>query len=203
MKSHQEFPSPTGNENPFELFKQWHRYAIDFASLREPNAMFLATANQEGPHGRVVLLKEITSEGFVFYTNYESPKGKQIAQNSQVALTFYWDAIALQVRIEGPCSKIPAEVSDIYWKSRPRESQLSQWVSHQSEPVDARKNLELCVSEAEQKFLNQPIPRPEHWGGYLVKPTCFEFWVGRSHRLHDRFLFLDQSGQWQAHRLQP
>lgn len=203
MKSHQEIPDLFGEDDPFAIFQAWLVKAQEHPGIREAAAMTVATCLEDTPHARVVLLKEVTSDGFVFYTNYESQKGRELEANPRACLNFYWDPLALQVRIDGEVEKIPFEQSEAYWNSRPRDSQLSQWISQQSKTVQSREQLESLVQQAEEQFRDQPIPCPKHWGGYLVKPRQFEFWIGRPSRLHDRFRFQKSHGSWKIDRLFP
>ncbi len=189
--------------DPFNQFKLWFKEAIE-SEVNEPNAMMLATASANGqPHARIVLLKGFDHEGPVFFTNYQSDKGEQIKENNKVALTFFWPELERQVRIEGTATQIHPEQSDEYFYSRPIGSQIGAHVSPQSKVIVNRMFLEVRVREFEKLFSEQPLLRPEHWGGYLVKPHLFEFWQGRSSRLHDRFLFSRKGTGWQIERLAP
>jgi pyridoxamine 5'-phosphate oxidase len=186
--------------NPFELFKQWYHDATQ-STIIEPQAMVLATADESGqPAARIVLLKEVTDKGFVFYTNYESNKGADIKVNPQVQLLFYWDVLERQVRIKGKVKKIPASASDAYFYSRPLASQYGAMVSHQSESILSREYLEEQLASIQQS----PAKRPAHWGGYAVIPTSFEYWQGRPSRLHDRIVYTSiNKGKWGVSRLSP
>jgi pyridoxamine 5'-phosphate oxidase len=191
------------NPDPFEQFKQWLHEAIQ-SEVNEPNAMTLATATTDGqPHARIVLLKGFDHDGAVFFTNYQSHKGLQLAQNPRVGLVFFWPELERQVRIEGSASKVDPEHSDRYFLSRPLGSQIGAHASPQSSVIVNRQHLEDRVKEFEELFAKQPLLRPEHWGGYVVKPERFEFWQGRSSRLHDRFLFTHQNNTWTCERLAP
>jgi len=185
-------------------FEQWFKEAIQ-AEVPEPNAMTLATlgANQQ-PHARIVLLKGIEQHGFVFYTNYDSHKGQELAQNPKAALTFFWAELERQVRVEGLVSKVAPEVSSAYFESRPRGSQIGAWTSPQSQEITSRTVLEEKEEALEAQYKGQTVPRPEHWGGYILKPSLIEFWQGRPSRLHDRILYTqDANGHWQRKRLAP
>lgn len=191
--------------DPFEQFATWFEEAIA-AELPEPNAMTLATASPDGrPSARIVLLKDVNSQGFTFFTNYASQKGQQLAANAQAALVFLWLGLERQVRIEGVVEKISAAASDAYFASRPRDSQLGAWASAQSRVVADRASLEQQLAALEQQYANAEIPRPEHWGGFRVVPDLIEFWQGRPSRLHDRLCY-QRSGPnqpWQRDRLAP
>lgn len=188
---------------PTELLQRWLQNAID-ASLPEPTAMTLATADAEGrPSARMVLLKGVDREGFRFYTNYESRKGREIAGNAWVALCFYWFGLERQVRIEGRAERLPREASAAYFESRPYGSQLGALVSPQSEPIEGREPLEARLAELEQRYPEGSVPLPDAWGGYLVRPHAVEFWQGRKDRLHDRFRYTLQGEAWSVVRLAP
>ncbi|MCS6796868.1 MAG: pyridoxamine 5'-phosphate oxidase [Raineya sp.] len=191
-------------KNPIEQFEIWFSEALK-AQILEPNAMFLATVSATGqPSGRVVLLKGIIDGGFVFYTNYQSRKAVEIAQNHLVALTFFWAELERQVRVEGKASFLSAEQSTQYFLSRPRESQLGAWASPQSQVIESRSVLENLFAKYQKEFENQEIPRPTHWGGYVVQPHYVEFWQGRENRLHDRICYVLQENQtWKIQRLAP
>jgi len=191
-------------ESPFEQFERWMQQAIDAELTADPTAMVLATVDADGkPSQRVVLLKGVEDGGFVFFTNYDSLKGQDIARNPQVSLHFGWLPIERQVIIQGEAEKVSAEASDRYFQSRPRASQIGAWTSHQSHPVESREALEASFKATEERFTDQSVPTPEFWGGYCVKPTNIEFWQGRASRLHDRFVYRLEQGQWQVERLQP
>lgn len=188
-------------ENPVKQFEKWFNEAIE-AKVLEPNAMHLATVADGKPHGRIVLLKGFDESGFVFFTNYESNKGKEIAEVPYVSLTFFWGALERQVRIEGQIVKTTPSEADEYFQSRPRGSQIGAWVSKQSTVV-TRAALEQKQKELEAQYGDGFIPRPPHWGGYRVIPERIEFWQGRASRLHDRILFTDMGGEWKMERLSP
>lgn len=190
--------------NPFKQFQQWFDQALA-AQLPEPNAMTLATVAPDGkPSARIVLLKNFDPHGFVFYTNYSSHKGQQLQANPWAALVFWWAELERQVRIEGRVEKVSETESDAYFHSRPLGSQLGAWVSQQSQVINTREVLEVRLQELEEKYINQVVPRPTHWGGFRVIPTAIEFWQGRPNRLHDRLLYrrLDE-GRWLIERLSP
>ncbi|WP_373528638.1 pyridoxamine 5'-phosphate oxidase [Nostoc sp.] len=190
--------------NPFIQFKKWFEQALA-AQLPEPNAMTIATATPDGkPSARMVLLKDFDERGFVLFTNYNSHKGQELAENPQVALVFWWAELERQVRIYGYVEKVSETESDQYFESRPNKSRLGAWVSNQSEVIESRELLERRLQEFHIKYENEEIPRPPHWGGLRVIPTKIEFWQGRPSRLHDRLLYsrLD-NGTWKIERLSP
>jgi len=201
--------------DPLLFFQKWFSQAEE-AGITEVNAMTLATANMWGmPSARIVLLKGLDEEGFTFFTNYDSEKGRQIADEDSVALLFFWKELERQVRIEGTARKVSATESDDYFHSRPKGSQISAAASPQSEIISDRSVLEKKVQELEQQYAEQEVPRPEHWGGYKVFPEKIEFWQGRSNRLHDRIVFFREPetdngegelpgySQWETFRLAP
>jgi pyridoxamine 5'-phosphate oxidase len=192
-------------DNPMELFQKWF-YEIDSNfEIDETNAMTLSTMGLDGyPKSRVVLLKRYTYEGFIFYSNYESEKGKAIEQNPNVCISFFWHAAERQIIIKGKAERIAENLSDGYFESRPRGSQLGAVVSKQSDIIANREFLERKLSELELQYQGKEIPRPAFWGGYIVKPVEFEFWQGRPNRLHDRIRFLLQEDySWKIDRLSP
>jgi pyridoxamine 5'-phosphate oxidase len=189
--------------DPIVFFEQWFNEAIQAEAL-EPNAMNLATATPDGrPSSRIVLLKQIKPEGFVFFTNYNSKKGVQLANNKYCALNFVWHELERQVRIEGTVGKIPDAESDSYFEVRPAKSKLGAWASPQSEVIPNRQYLEQLVFDFENKFSGKQILRPSNWGGYIVKPLMIEFWQGRKSRLHDRIRYTLTDGEWKIERLAP
>ena len=188
--------------DPVVEFERWFRAAQD-AGLPEPNAMSLATVAGDRPSVRTVLLKRFDESGFVFFTNYESRKGRELAANPQAALCFTWLELHRQVRIEGTVGKVSVEDSDAYYASRPRGAQLAAGISRQSEVVSDRNMLERAFAAAKEKFGDGEIPRPSHWGGYVLRPTRFEFWQGRPDRLHDRIRYRLEEGEWIMERLSP
>ncbi|MEA5603345.1 pyridoxamine 5'-phosphate oxidase [Nostoc sp. UHCC 0252] len=190
--------------NPFIQFKKWFDQALA-GQLPEPNAMTLATITPDGkPSARMVLLKDFDERGFAFFTNYNSRKGQELAENPLAALVFWWAELERQVRICGYVEKVSEAESDQYFDTRPPKSRLGAWVSNQSEVIESREVLERRMQEFYSKYENQEIPRPPHWGGLRVIPTEIEFWQGRSSRLHDRLLYsrLD-NGTWKIERLSP
>ena len=190
--------------DPLKQFGIWFTAALE-AGISDVNAMSIATATSQGkPTVRMVLLKTFDNDGFVFFTNYESEKGRQLEANPQAAIGFYWVEVARQIRIEGAVEKVSREESARYFHSRPVGSQLGAWVSRQSEVVDARRVLDARLAEMTERFQGQEIPLPPHWGGYLVSPVKIEFWQGRANRLHDRFRYTKQEGgSWFIERLAP
>lgn len=177
-------------EDPYGLFAQWFQEAAE-AELSDPEAMSLATVNAEGrPSLRVVLLKDWSpTGGFVFYTNYQSRKGRDLSESPFVAATFYWKSLYRQVRIEGRAERLDRQASQVYFASRPRESQLSAWASAQSSILDNDTTFTQDVAFYRKDFEGRDIPCPPHWGGYAIHPRCFEFWLGNTHRRHDRLRF--------------
>jgi pyridoxamine 5'-phosphate oxidase len=192
-------------EDPINLFNRWFHETEDFGGVDEVNAMTVATIGLDGfPKSRVVLLKKFNEEGFIFYTNYNSEKGKAIQQNPNICLSFFWTSLERQVIIKGIAEKTIDAVSDIYFASRPDGSKLGAIVSPQSEVIPNREFLETNLKKLEQEFENTEIERPKHWGGFLVRPVEVEFWQGRANRLHDRIRYQLQSDfNWKMDRLAP
>jgi pyridoxamine 5'-phosphate oxidase len=190
-------------DEPFALIAKWLQEAT-LKPVNEPNAMAISTIGLDGfPQSRIVYLKEILSEGIVFYTNYNSDKGKAIAVNNKVNALFFWPELERQISIAGLVEKIPAEMSDDYFHSRPRSSKLGAWASHQSEKLTSRDELEERIQALSEQFPDE-VPRPPHWGGYIIQPTRVEFWQGRSSRLHDRIVFeKTTSDAWEVYRKNP
>jgi pyridoxamine 5'-phosphate oxidase len=189
--------------NPFDQFTRWWDEAVN-SEIAEVNAMTLATVAKNGfPSARIVLLKGFDKNGFVFFTNYNSRKGKELEENPHAALVFFWKELERQVRIEGSVEMIGEKDSDIYYNSRPAGSRIGAWASPQSEVITNREVIEHNFTALEKKFEKGPIPRPGHWGGYIFRPSMIEFWQGRSSRLHDRIRFRLQEGDWVIERLAP
>ena len=190
--------------DPVKQFSNWFTAAIE-AGIRDVNATSLATAGRDAkPTVRIVLLKSFDPDGFVFFTNYDSEKGKHLAANPYAAMAFYWVELDRQIRISGKVEKTSHEESQIYFHSRPIGSQLGAWASRQSEVIDARRVLDARMAEIKERFANKPVPVPPHWGGYRLKPDMFEFWQGRPNRLHDRFRYTRKSDcVWLIERLAP
>ncbi|MCB5161319.1 pyridoxamine 5'-phosphate oxidase [Marinomonas algarum] len=191
-----------GND-PFSLFDTWLEKAIE-ACPDDPTAMVLSTVDQEGvPHARVVLLKKRDHNGFTFFTNYDSEKGQQIAQNNQASMTFFWPALSRQIRVEGTIEKIDRAATQAYFASRPRGSQLAARTSQQSAVIASRDALQEAFSKEESAFADQDVACPENWGGYVLRPNFIEFWQGRPSRLHDRICFTEHQGEWNMTRKAP
>jgi pyridoxamine 5'-phosphate oxidase len=198
-----ELDETSVNPDPIEQFHAWFDDAIK-AEVPEPNAMTLATVDSDGrPHARVVLLKEAGADGFVFYTNYQSAKGAELAVNPHAALVFLWKELERQVRIEGVVSPVSVEESEAYFRSRPRASQIGALASNQSRVVTDRDTLDQRFAELDALYRVQDIPRPSHWGGYRLSPELLEFWQGRQSRLHDRLRYLRTDEGWTLERLEP
>ncbi|AYQ32359.1 pyridoxamine 5'-phosphate oxidase [Runella sp. SP2] len=190
-------------KNPINQFERWFAEALA-SQVLEPNGMVLSTIGRDGyPQGRVVLLKDVDTRGFSFYTNYLSHKGDDLAQHPVASLTFWWPELERQVRIVGKVEKVEASESDAYFAIRPRGSQIGAWVSAQSQTIADRKVLEEKWAELEAQFADQTVVRPPHWGGYRVLPHQIEFWQGRPSRLHDRLCYTYESNEWKLERLSP
>ena len=190
-------------ESPFDQFEKWFSEALK-SKVDEPNAMSLATISPEGnPRTRIVLLKDFSKDGLIFYTNYDSAKAKGMEVNKAVSVNFVWHPLQRQINIQGFTEKVDRKVSELYFHSRPRGSQLGALVSPQSKVIASRKVLEDRLAELEAQYKNEPIPLPENWGGIRIVPTRFEFWQGRDNRLHDRFEYILKNDQWSTQRLAP
>jgi pyridoxamine 5'-phosphate oxidase len=191
------------HKNPINQFSKWFTEAVD-SKVNEPNAMTVCTATKDGkPSARILLLRNFDDNGFVFYTNYKSRKGKEIVENPHAAILFFWPELERQIRIEGVLSKQSTEVSDLYFSSRPRSSKLGAWTSAQSQVIESRKVLDEEYEKLSVKYPGEDVPRPEHWGGYILKPATIEFWQGRPSRLHDRILYTKENSNWKIERLAP
>ena len=189
--------------DPVEQFRRWFDETLA-AGLHEPNAMTVATATADGrPSARVVLLKGFDERGFVFYTNYDGRKGRELDENPRVALLFYWGELERQVRVEGAVSRVSEGESDAYYASRPRGSRLGAWASEQSRVVEGREVLEGRIGDLEAEYEGREVPRPPFWGGYRIGPEVVEFWQGRENRLHDRIVYRREGAGWEIRRLQP
>ncbi|OSZ81032.1 pyridoxamine 5'-phosphate oxidase [Chitinophagaceae bacterium IBVUCB2] len=202
--SQKKLTEKKADANPLQQFAKWWQQAVE-AKLDEVNAMTLATASSDGiPSARIVLLKGVSEDGFVFFTNYKSFKGQQLAENPKACLVFFWKELERQVRITGLVEKVSATESDDYFYSRPVGSQLGAAASPQSQVVENREWLDEHFKAIKKSTKNNKVERPEHWGGYRVKPVIIEFWQGRPSRLHDRLQYtLDESGNWKIERLAP
>ena len=189
--------------DPLAQFERWLADAAA-ASLVEPTAMSLATVSAEGrPSLRIVLFKGLYQGGFTFYTNYESRKGEELAARPEAALTFWWDKLERQVRIEGRVERVPRELSDRYFHSRPRGSQIGAYTSRQSQVLEKREELDQRLAATGERYSGQDIPLPDYWGGYVVVPQSIEFWQGRANRVHDRLRYVRAGGNWRMERLEP
>lgn len=189
--------------DPLVQFDRWFRELLA-AGVQEPNAMTLATCGRDGaPSARIVLLKGYGPEGFVFFTNYESRKGRELVESGRAALVLFRPELERQIRIEGTVERTSSEESTAYFQTRPRGSQLGAWASHQSSVVSDRETLETRMRELETQYAGQPVPRPPYWGGFRVTPLSVEFWQGRQNRLHDRLLYTKAGGGWDLKRLSP
>lgn len=189
--------------DPIAQFGRWMEEALA-EGLLLPNTMTLATSTPDGrPSARMVLLKGFDQRGFVFYTNYESRKSRELADNPRAALVFYWSRLERQVRVEGTVERVDEAESDAYFASRPLESRLGAWASQQSAPLETRSILDERLAELEREHASGDVPRPPHWGGWLVRPEAIELWQGRPNRLHDRFVYTRRGDGWDRTRLYP
>ena len=202
--SQKKLTEKKADPNPMKQFAKWWKQAVD-SKIDEVNAMTLATASSDGmPSARIVLLKGVEENGFIFFTNYESYKGKQMAENPKACLVFFWKELERQIRITGLIEKISTASSDVYFYSRPVESQIGAIASPQSQIIKSRDWLDTHYKELKKQLKGKTIQRPEHWGGYIVKPVIIEFWQGRLSRLHDRLQYsLEDNGKWKIERLAP
>jgi pyridoxamine 5'-phosphate oxidase len=186
---------------PHEMLDFW---LSEVEELHDFNAMVVSSVDASGqPHSRVVLLRGVNEDGLKFYTNYSSHKGQELEQNNKVALNFFWPTVERQVRVEGELHKLSDAESDAYFNSRPRESQIGAWVSPQSSTIESREVLNERFREFTDKFEGHPVPRPAHWGGYIIRPKYYEFWQGRPNRLHDRLTYSLVEGNWSIGRMAP
>lgn len=193
----------TFDANPIIQLQSWLDEAIE-SGYYQANAMSISTVSTSGkPSSRVVLLKELDEDGLIFYTNYHSRKGKELVLNPHACALFYWDKLERQIRIEGEIEMVDTKLSDDYFSSRPRDSQLGAACSPQSQPIAHRLELAAKYDQLAEQYQDQPIPRPDNWGGYRLKPEVIEFWQGRPSRLHDRLVFTQQAGTWLQSRLAP
>ena len=189
--------------DPIRQFAAWFQPRLA-SGVPEASAMTLATVTPDGhPAARTVLLKEVSDQGFVFYTNYGSPKGRQLAAIPRATLVFFWPEMHRQVIVSGPVTRVSDQESDAYFRTRPRGSQLGAWASNQSEPLLSREVLERRVAELDRQYRGKDVPRPPHWGGFRLTPEGLEFWQGRTDRLHDRFRYRCEAGRWRVGRLSP
>jgi pyridoxamine 5'-phosphate oxidase len=197
------FDDSDAKKNPFDQFRAWWNEAIA-AKVGLIDAVHLSTVDENNhPDARIVLLKSFDNEGFVFYTNYHSEKSRQLAHNPHASLMVFWPKVERQIRIRGQVFKTPVKESNDYFKTRPRGAQLGAWASSQSEVIENRAVLEHAFAHYAKKFEREEVPRPPHWGGFCLAPHYFEFWQGRSNRLHDRICFTKNKDQWEIHRLAP
>jgi pyridoxamine 5'-phosphate oxidase len=190
--------------SPHEQFARWFEEALESGSIAEPNAMVLSTVNADArPSARIVLLRGYDERGFVFFTNYESEKGRDLAENPHCALLLYWGPLERQIRIEGTAFKLDPEESDVYFARRPRGHRLGAWASPQSRVIPSRAYLDDRMAAEERRFADREVDRPPFWGGYRVVPVRFEFWQGRPNRVHDRIVYRREAGPWRTERLAP
>jgi pyridoxamine 5'-phosphate oxidase len=194
----------SAREDPLDQFRDWFEDA-EASGLLLPESTALATASPDGvPSVRMVLLKGVDERGFRFFTNYGSRKAEELEANPRAALCFHWSVLERQIRVEGAVERLSVDESEEYFRSRDRGSQIGAWASEQSHPLERRADLEARVREMEVRFLGQPVPLPEHWGGFVLRPARIEFWQGRANRLHDRLVYTPSSeGGWHVTRLQP
>lgn len=194
----------TEKTDPIEIFKSWLVEAKKADPTEISDSFCLSTISPDGyPEGRILLLRNVSQDGFVFYTNSLSNKGESLENTPRAALTFHWEDLGYQVRIQGDVEKVSGEENDAYFNSRPRGSKIGAWASEQSSALESREILLNKVKEYETKFENKEVPRPDHWIGYRVNPRKIEFWISREYRLHDRFIYEKKNGKWQNYRLFP
>lgn len=192
------------DKNPYDVFLKWIKEAINSNLIEEPNAMNVSTIEDDGyPRSRIVLLKDLSNNGLTFFTNYNSNKGKSINKNNKVCVSFFWPPLERQVIIKGKAKKISNDLSEKYFYSRPRESQIAALISPQSKIIPNRNFLNKSIKSVDEKYKGKKIPMPDHWGGFIIKPFEIEFWQGRPDRLHDRILFKLFNGRWESNRLAP
>ena len=192
------------DKNPYEVFLKWIKEAINSNLIEEPNAMNIATIEDDGyPRSRIVLLKDLSNNGLTFFTNYNSNKGKSINKNNKVCVSFFWPPLERQVIIKGKAKRISNDLSKKYFYSRSRESQIAALISPQSKIIPNRNFLNKSIKSVGEKYKGKKIPMPDHWGGFIIKPFEIEFWQGRPDRLHDRILFKLLNGRWESNRLAP
>jgi len=190
-------------DSPYPFFEKWFNEAVT-SKILDPYAMVISTASSVGnPSTRVVYMRDLSEDGLIFYTNYNSSKGIDIDENPKASTLFFWGELERQIRIQGHVKKVSNVQSDSYFSKRPRASQIGAWASNQSNEISSREELEQKVKEFEQKFSGIDVPRPPHWGGYIISPSSFEFWQGRPSRLHDRFLYSKEGDLWKIKRLSP
>ena len=201
--ANQPFSEEMTLENPIKQYEKWFNEALK-SNILDPYAACLSTVDKLGrPTSRILYIRDIVSDGFVFYTNYNSNKGSDISINNYASLNIFWGELERQIRIQGTISKVKGSVSDKYFNSRPRSSQIGAWASSQSQKIKDRSELESKIKFYERKFENKNVSRPPHWGGYCLLPTLLEFWQGRSSRLHDRIVYTKDNNQWSKSRLSP
>ena len=199
-----EMNEATLDKNPIVQLQRWLDEAYADKSVREPNAMCVATTDRDGqPSARIVLLRGLDDRGLVFYTSYFSRKGRELSENPRIAAVFYWAEFERQVRVEGTVTQLSDDESDAYFESRPRGHRLSAWASEQSERIESREILEQRLAHFDERFGDEDVPRPHSWGGYVISPAKVEFWQGRPNRMHDRLLYTRFGRDWTVERLQP
>ena len=197
------FTEKMAESDPYKQYAIWFEEAVS-SQILDPYAACLSTVDQHGqPSSRILYIRDVLSDGFVFYTNYNSSKGKELLVNNNVALNIFWGELERQIRIQGTISKVNDVMSDKYFQGRPRESQIGAWASAQSELLRDRGELESKIKFYEEKFKDQKVPRPSHWGGYCLTPNLMEFWQGRPSRLHDRIVYIKEKNKWSKNRLSP